>query len=216
MVIFADTGGEFKHTYETVNYYKKYANDRGIRFEIVKSELSDSLYEYLYTKKIVPSILRRDCTSKFKISPMRKLMRSTYGKPEKFIQYIGIDYGESHRVMSNDVKYIQNQYPLVDNKIDREQCKQILLNENLPVPEKSGCTFCMFTSRKNWIKLLNENPSLFAKAVELEQNADRYPDRAGLLHNIPLIKVKNMEKGNTKIEDYLTEPSCDVSGSCFL
>jgi hypothetical protein len=214
LVLFSDTGGEFPHTYETIKYYKEYCESKNIRFEIVKSKLSDSLYSYLWNKKIVPSIMRRDCTAKFKIRPMRKFMRETYGKKTKFIQYIGIDYGESHRVMTNDVKYIQNKYPLVDNKINREKCEEILRSEGLLIPKKSGCYFCMFTKRQNWINLLNEDPELFNKAMKLEQNTERYPERAGLLHSIPLLKIKNRETENTKLEDF--EPICDVSGSCFL
>lgn len=216
LVLFADTGGEFPHTYNAVKFYKQYCADRNIRFEIVKSSLSKSLYTYMWDKKIVPSKFRRDCTSKFKISPMRRYMRSLYGKQEKFTQYIGIDYSEAHRVMTNDVQYITNCYPLVDNKIDREECKQILEEKGLLIPEKSGCYFCMFTSRKNWLKLLDEHPSLYESSMKLEQHANRYPHSNALLHSIPLLKLKNNKTGNTKIDEFLVLPSCDVAGSCFL
>jgi Phosphoadenosine phosphosulfate reductase family len=218
VVLFADTGDEFPATYETVNYYKQYAEDNKVKFEIVKSELSDSLYQYMYNKKIVPSRFRRDCTSKFKISPMRHYMRSTFGKQQKFIQYIGIDYSEAHRIMTNDVQYIENRYPLVDAKIDRQGCQNLLEQEGLLIPPKSGCYYCPFTTRKKWNILLDTNPELFNKAIELEQNATRHPHPNALLHTIPLIKLKDRKVGNTKLDNFivLSEPSCDVSGSCFL
>lgn len=216
LVLFADTGGEFPHTYTAVNFYKKYCEDNQIRFEIVKSHLSKSLYTYMWDKKIVPSKFRRDCTSKFKISPMRRFMRSLYDKQETFTQYIGIDYSEAHRVMANDVQYITNSYPLVDNKIDRTGCEQLLVKRGLPVPQKSGCYFCMFTSRKNWLALLEDNPELYEKSMQLEQHANRYPHSNALLHSIPLLKLKQNKTGNTKMDEFLIPHTCDVAGSCFL
>ena len=52
LVLFSDTGDEFPHTYETVKFYKKYCEEKGIRFEIVRSKLADSLYSYMWNKKI--------------------------------------------------------------------------------------------------------------------------------------------------------------------
>ena len=65
MVIFSDTGDEHDYTYESVKFYKKYAEDHGIRFDIVKSTNNMSLYEYCYNKKITPSRMTRNCTKKF-------------------------------------------------------------------------------------------------------------------------------------------------------
>jgi hypothetical protein len=217
LVLFSDTGDEFPHTYETVKYYKKYCESKNIRFEIVRSKLADSLYTYMWNKKIVPSRIRRDCTSKFKISPMRKFLRNEYGKDQKFLQYIGIDFDEYHRMRESDVKYIENDYPLVDMQIGREQCEQILINEGLPVPKKSGCYYCPFTTRPRWLKLLEENPQLLEKAIALEQNTLKYPQSNSLLHSIPLIKLKDRKTGNTKMDKFIpADPTCDVSGSCFL
>jgi phosphoadenosine phosphosulfate reductase family protein len=216
LVLFSDTGDEFPHTYETVNYYKKYCKDKGIRFKIVRSELADSLYTYMWNKKIVPSRIRRDCTSKFKISPMRKFLRNEYGKDQKFLQYIGIDYEEAHRMRDSDVKYIENKYPLVDNKINRIDCEKLLASEEIPIPKKSGCYYCPFTTRPKWIKLLDENPDLYEKAILLERNTTKYPQSNSLLHSIPLLKLKDRKAGNTKLDKFVPDPTCDVSGSCFL
>lgn len=213
LVIFADTGNEFDFTYNSVNYYQSYCKEKGIEFVSVKSNLADCLYSYCEKKKIIPSRLKRDCTSKFKISPIRKYLRERFGKKENFIMYIGIASDEFQRVRQSDVKYIENRYPFVDiESTNRKGCIELLKKHNLFVPEKSGCWFCPFTKKANWIMLLKKYPSLFDKAIFLEENGSRFPEF--LFNTIPLRKLKESENNQSKLTNY--EHTCDVSGSCFL
>src|SRR3989338_606513 len=124
LVVFADTGNEHIHTYEAVRYYKAFAETKGITFATVRGSLADSVYDYLWQNKIVPSFLRRDCTRYFKVQAIRRYLRKRFGHKEMFTLYIGVDYGEFHRVRKSDVQYIISDYPLVDNKIDRDGCKR--------------------------------------------------------------------------------------------
>ena len=214
LVIFADTGNEFNYTYETVKTYNEYCNNNNIQFQIVKSK-NGIIYDYYFEKKITPNRMKRDCTTKFKISPIRQYIRKKYPK-EKFVFYIGIDFDEYHRMRESNVKYIKNEYPLVDNKIGRNDCITILKNENLPVPEKSGCYFCPFTNKENWIKLLNSNPELYEQAIKLEENSMKFPKPVSLLSSKPLriIKEKHQRNDLFKLDQFI--PNCDISGSCFL
>lgn len=216
LVLFADTGNEFPYTYDNVKYYCEWAGENGIEFRIVKSKYDKDLYTYSYDKKIVPSRMTRDCTTKFKILPMRSYLRNRYGKQQKFIQYIGIAKEEAHRIRDSDVNYIQNSYPLIDAGIDREGCKTLLESYGLPIPEKSGCWFCPFTKNEEWLKLLDKNPDLFDRSMQLEENGKQYPTI--VLHHCgtPLVKIKTrMDRANQyRLDDF--EPSCDVAGSCFL
>lgn len=214
LVLFADTGDENHYTYDTVSFYKKYAFEHGIKFEIVKHEPAISLYDYCYSKKITPSRFTRNCTKNFKITPMRKYIKQHYGKDVLVTLYIGIDYSESHRIRNSDVKYITNVYPLIDAKIGRQSCITLLQQYNLPVPQKSGCWYCPFKKRREWDDMLEQKPEIFDKAIRLEQNSKYYPDASALLSHMPLIKIKNRMKDQTKLYDF--EQTCDVSGSCFL
>lgn len=214
VVIFANTRNEFEHTYESVAFYKKYTEDNGIKFVEVDSNIkygTKDMYEYYYNKKITPSRMKRDCTTKFKISPIRKYLRKNYPK-EKFIMYIGIDFGEMHRMKDSNVKYITNNYPLVEAKIDRDTCEELLKMRNLPVPDKSGCWYCPFTKKQGWIDLRDNEPKLFERAIELEKNNKRYPEAVSLLSSKRLELLSKNK--NTKLEDF--DPTCDVSGGCFL
>ena len=45
LVVFSDTGDEHEYTYESVKYYKKWSEERGINFEITRNGRNISLYE---------------------------------------------------------------------------------------------------------------------------------------------------------------------------
>ena len=214
LVLFADTGDEHDYTYTSIDFYKKWTENNGIEFQIVRASYGKTLYQYCWDKKITPSRIKRDCTTKFKIVPMRKYLRTRYGKKEKFIRYIGIDYDEAHRISDSDRQYEINKYPLVDAKINREGCKKLLESYGLPIPEKSGCFFCPFTKKTGWINMLNKLPTLFDRAIALEQNGSRYPTPGHILSSQPLIKIKDRIVNQTSLIDF--ESTCDVSGSCFL
>ena len=214
MVIFSDTGDEHDYTYESVKFYKKYAEDHGIRFDIVKSTNNMSLYEYCYNKKITPSRMTRNCTKNFKITPMRQNITKVYGKRSPTVLYIGIAYEEIHRMKDSDVKYIKNVFPLCDAKIDRDGCTKILEDEGLPIPKKSGCWYCPFKKKQEWIDMMKNEPEQYNKAMRLEMNNKYYPNRNSLLNHKPLIEMKKIHKPQMELTDF--EPTCDVSGSCFL
>ncbi|MFA5746439.1 MAG: phosphoadenosine phosphosulfate reductase family protein, partial [archaeon] len=65
-VIFADTGAEQPETYEFIEEFKPYLKKHKIKFTIVQSKLGN-LYDYYFSKKIIPFRLFRHCTDKFKI-----------------------------------------------------------------------------------------------------------------------------------------------------
>lgn len=211
LVICADTKDEFKHTYEAFKYYREYCRRKNIPFVMVNNK-GKRLYDHCIEKKIIPSRMKRDCTTKFKIRPIRRYIRAKYGEKENFIMDIGIDYGEATRMSDSQVKYIKHRYPLVDNKINRNDCTKILKERGLMIPPKSGCWYCPFTKKQGWIDLQRKNPELLDASIKLEKNGSRYPEI--LLNTIPLEKLKKNWKNQKRLTDY--DPTCDVSGSCFL
>jgi hypothetical protein len=208
-IIFADTGNELPETYATLGGFISRLEKDKIKFTQVRSKLSTSLYEYMWVKKTLPSRVKRDCTSKFKVSPIRKYLRETYGKKEKFVMYIGIALEEAHRMRTSDVSYIENVYPLVDNKIDREGCIKILNQNSFMNVSKSGCFFCPYTTKEGWRLLASKHPELLDKAIALEKNCKN--KKVQIVEGGLTMKIGSW-KNQTKIGDY----ACDIAGSCFL
>ena len=197
-VIFADTGSEQPYTYEFIEtYIKPYCKENKIPFETAYYTASDrvrgvkegeweegqrvSIYDYYYFLQSVPSLWQRSCTGKFKIEPIKKVLKEKY---EDATQLIGIDAGESRRAkLVEDPEtgeminlYPNKIYPLIDWDIDREGCSKIIKDHGWPSPEKSGCYFCPFQSKKTWIELYNKSPDLFNKSLELEMNNKKFPE----------------------------------------
>jgi len=165
--IFADTGNEMPETYE---YIKTYPHPVTILNTPVQGY--DTLQEFCLGQGIPPMRHFRWCTDKFKKQRINKYIKAIEGKNE-VTQYIGIAYDERHRATITKKGRFNYRYPLVEQKIDRNQCIEIIKNAGLTVPPKSGCWFCPFQTKKKWIKLLREHPDLYDEAVVLDEVGDK-------------------------------------------
>lgn len=173
-VVFADTGNEHHETYDYIQkHVTKYCIENNIKFVRVYNKYGKTLYDYCFDKKIVPSIKFRDCTSKFKISPIRRFLRKELGitRHDKAEVYIGISWEEIHRMHESNVQYVENKYPLVDLRMTREDCKKKILDMGYPIPPKSGCVFCPFSTSSDLV-----NPLYVDKTIALEENCSRFPE----------------------------------------
>ena len=192
-VVFADTGGEHQETYDYLNdYVVPFCNANEITFVRVYSKYGKTLYEYCWDKKIVPSMKFRDCTSKFKIAPIRKFIREelkvTRSKP--CYVYIGISYDEADRMSASNVLYAKSVYPFIDgykeyceSEITLDDCIQIVKDEGYPPVPKSGCWFCPYAQVEDLL-----DPRYKDKTIALEEHNSRFPEI--LLRGMKENKVK--------------------------
>jgi hypothetical protein len=163
--IFVDHGADWPETYEYFEMFQAWLKDNGHNPVTVLTpdvEGYAKLYDYYVAKKKVPSMMKRDCTDKFKLRPVFKHVE----KP--CFMLLGIDAGESHRARLNSKKGIENRYPLIEEGIDREECKRVIASHGLPLPMKSGCFLCMFQRQGQWRQLRRRHPELFCAAQTLE------------------------------------------------
>ena len=172
--VFADTGGEVPETYECVEWAKGYLADHGIPFQIVSNVNGHSLYGTAWRRRVIPSVVWRWSTRDYKVRPIHRYYRSFGGHVN---QYVGIAYDEIERMKDSRVPYVTNLYPLVDMKITRAKCEEVIRKAGLPVPVKSGCFFCPFNSASRWRWLYETHPDLFDQAIALEENSKHFPDQ---------------------------------------
>jgi hypothetical protein len=114
----------------------------------------------------------RACTSDFKIKVVAKWLRehgATKDNPATVAMGISLD--EFQR-MRNDsgIAYEKLAYPLIDLRLDRSQCAQIIHKAGLPIPPKSSCWFCPFHTLRRWQEMRQDEPDLFWKAAALEEH----------------------------------------------
>ena len=59
---------------------------------------------------------------------------------------------------------------LIEKKIDRKGCEQIILNAGLSIPRKSGCFYCPFQKVSEFRRLRDEYPELWCITKSIEDN----------------------------------------------
>ncbi|MFB6822679.1 phosphoadenosine phosphosulfate reductase [Streptomyces virginiae] len=118
---------------------------------------------------------RRSCTADFKIKVVGRWLRehgATTTEPATV--GIGISVDEIHRAnRRRSEPHEQVEYPLLDLRLRRDDCEQIIEAAGIPVPPKSSCFFCPFRTVGAWHQQRREDPDLFARSIELEQTVNR-------------------------------------------
>ena len=162
-IVFSDTGAEWPHTYQ----YMDYIESKGIRITYLTGGTKGmTLIERCKRDKVIPSMMSRWCTDYWKITPINKF-RMSLGMDTELI--IGIDFGEAHRSARKFRRY--KKFPLIELGIDRNGCKKIIGEAGLGIPQKSGCFICPYQRKRQWIELKKRYPDLWQLAVDLEKNS---------------------------------------------
>lgn len=161
----------------------------------------------------VNGMLRRQCTNRWKIAPMRRwLQENRHGDPVE--QWIGISIDEAERMRPSDVKYITHRWPLIERRLSREACVGWLRSHDLEIPVKSSCVFCPYHSRRAWFDMKQQGGQDWDRAVVVDEAIRKvrppfdlfvHPDR------IPLKEIMSPQD-NGQIELWAEE----CSGTCFV
>jgi hypothetical protein len=171
-VIFADTQAEPEDVYQTVREDREHAERAGIPFDIVThGDLSATdkwggvfIPAFTRDNRGSKGMLRRQCTGRFKVQPIRQRLRAL-GYTQATL-WLGITTDESIRMKPSDVKWCENAYPLIDAGLSRDDCAAYLAGKGLAAA-KSACVFCPYRSEYGWAKI-RANPIDWAKAVEYD------------------------------------------------
>jgi len=160
--VFVNHGGDYPETYAFLEAIQQ-------RYPVTvltpQVEGCSTIEEYCKKYGLIPLRQMRWCTHKFKIRPMY----AYFQRPCEV--WIGISYDEKHRATGKTQKNVTLRYPLVEQRITRNQAKQIIKDAGLEIPRKSGCWFCPFQSRRAFRRLKGNYPELFARALEMENGS---------------------------------------------
>jgi len=198
-IIFADPKNEMPKTYIFLKEFKKWCEKNNLKFVTVQSKLG-SLKDYYASKNLIPYRMFRQCTHKFKIIPINDYIKKEYGIKTPINMFMGIASDEKHRSKKiSGRKQFTYKFPLIEKEIDRKGCIEIIKKEGLSVPVKSGCYFCPFQVKREWIKLYEEYPNLFEDCIKFEKNGRAYPE-GNLIGNMTLETLKKILKEQTKLD----------------
>lgn len=177
--IFADTGWEPRAVYEHLSHIETLAALAGIAVHRVSG--GDLRADALAGKPEAwlplhvrgggkpQGQLRRQCTSHYKIMPIKRQLRDMGFGPKNPVTVVkGISYDEFQRMRDSDVKYIRHEYPLVDMRMTRGDCLLWLQGHGYPEPAKSACIGCPFHNTAGW-QGVKANPIEWADAVDFDK-----------------------------------------------
>ncbi|GAA6618146.1 phosphoadenosine phosphosulfate reductase family protein [Scytonema sp. NUACC26] len=163
---FCDTHKELDETYE---YLDRIKARLGIKIEYLSAERGFDHWLDIYGG-FLPSPKMRWCTKKMKIEPLEKFVGD-----DEAISYIGIRADENREGYISTKPNIKPVFPFKERGLVKADIIGLLEESGIGMPDyyrwrsRSGCFFCFFQRKYEWVKLAEEHPDLFAEAVKYEQ-----------------------------------------------
>jgi hypothetical protein len=193
VAIFADTQDEPAYVYEQIKTLHDWAFWRsGPSIDVVSAGClsADIMARHNGTRPRFAAIpaftsgsegkrgqLRRQCTREYKIAPIEKHVRKLLGLQKgqrakgkvSATALIGISLDEVGRMRPSKTSWIENRYPLVEARLRRKDCLEVIKAAGLPEPKKSACVFCPYHDDAYWLWLQTEHPAEFERAAVMDE-----------------------------------------------
>lgn len=163
---FCDTGAELPETYEYLNRLEAALGKSIVRLNADR-DFDHWMEVYQGT---LPSPQMRWCTKNLKIKPLEDWVGD-----DKVISYVAIRADENRLGYVSTKPNIEAVFPFREDGIDKDGVMRILDEAGIGLPDyyewrtRSGCYFCFFQRKHEWVGLKERHPDLFDRAVEYEE-----------------------------------------------
>jgi len=164
---FCDTGAELPETYAYLAKLEAVLGRKIVRLNSTRG--FDHYFEVF--RGALPSQQMRWCTKLLKIKPLEDWIGE-----DDVVSYVAIRADEKNRKGYVSTKpNIKTTFPFIDDEIDHAGVLKILSDAGIDLPEyyewrtRSGCYFCFFQRKAEWVGLADRHPDLFKRAVAIEQ-----------------------------------------------
>ena len=176
--IFHDTDKELPETYDYIHRLEAILGK-----PIVRTTPEDSFDHWLAVYKgMLPSNHRRWCTKMLKLKPFE-----AYVGDGPVINYVGLRADENRTGYISTKPNILAVYPFQDDGLVRADIIRILDTSGLGLPpymdwgrSRSGCFFCFYQQKIEWVRLLETHPKYYGPGYGLRRKG-RTGRRAVLL-----------------------------------
>jgi len=171
---FTDTGKELPEVYEYL------VSLEGFLGKPIQRLNPDRTFDFWLTqyKSFLPSPKTRWCTRQLKIRPFEQWLRPDLDAGVKIVSYVAIRGDEDYREgYASTHPNLSVRLPFREEGIDKEGVIEILDASGVGLPSyyrwrsRSGCTFCFFQQKIEWVRLMDEHPEAFEEAKAYEKNA---------------------------------------------
>ena len=162
---FCDTGAELREVYDYLDRLEDYL---GTPIERLSSG-RDFDHHLKRFNNFLPAPHARWCTRVMKLEPLEAFIGD-----DPCVSYIGIRADERRGGYISHKPNIKAIYPFIEDGIVKADVFRIL-EESVGIPEyykwrsRSGCYFCFFQRRDEWLGLADNHPDLFDKARSYEK-----------------------------------------------
>lgn len=162
---FCDTGAELPETYDYLNKLEA-ALGKSITRLNTDRDFDHWLQVYQGT---LPSPNMRWCTKNLKIKPLEEWLGD-----DPAVSYVAIRADENRLGYVSTKPNITAVFPFREDGIDKDGVTRILNESGTGLPDyyewrtRSGCYFCFFQRKHEWVGLADRHPELFEKAVAYE------------------------------------------------
>lgn len=172
---FTDTGEELDEVYEYLAMLEGFLGKK-IRYLDPGRDFKFYLAQY---NQFLPSAQTRWCTKDLKIKPFEKWVKSEFTEQGYTVySYVAIRADEDFRQGLNSKNgNLITKLPFKDDGIDKAGVFEILENSGLGLPtyydwrSRSGCTFCFFQQKIEWVGLMERHPEAFERAKQMEKTS---------------------------------------------
>ena len=171
---FTDTGKELPEVYE---FLVKLEGFLGQPIERLNPDRDFDFWLKQYGN-FLPSAQTRWCTRQLKLRPFEQWIRPMLERGELVYSYVAIRADEEYREgYASKHQNLTVKLPLKDAGIDKTGVLDILEGAGLGLPRyyewrtRSGCTFCFFQQKIEWVRLMERHPDYFEEAKRYEKTA---------------------------------------------
>jgi hypothetical protein len=194
---FTDTGKELPEVYDFLGRLEGFLG-RPIEYLNPHRDFDFWLRQYHH---FLPSAQTRWCTRKLKLEPFKNWIKPWLQARETVFSYVAIRSDEDHRdgmIAQNDSLVVK--LPFRDHGIDRLGVLEILEGSGLGLPKyydwrsRSGCTFCFFQQKVEWVRLKQTHPKAFEEAKTYEKSALEHGSPFTWAHKESLFDLEKPER----------------------
>lgn len=171
---FTDTGKELPEVYEYLGRLEGFLGRPILRLNPDR-DFDFWLKQY---NSFLPSPQTRWCTRQLKLRPFEHWLRPYLDEGKKIFSYVAIRSDEEYREgYSSTHANLIVKLPFKQAGVDKAGVLDILEAAGLGLPKyyswrtRSGCTFCFFQQKIEWVRLMEEHPDAFEDAKTYEKNA---------------------------------------------
>lgn len=164
--VFCDTQKELPETYEYLDKVEAYLGKPIVR---LNDDRGFDHWLEVYGG-LLPSSKARWCTRKLKIEPLEEYVGS-----DEVVSYVAIRADEDRSGYVSTKPNITPVFPFKDTGLVKADVYRILEESGLSLPQyyewrsRSGCYFCFFQRRSEWVGLMDRHPDLYNKAKAYEK-----------------------------------------------